>query len=236
MSTNKKQRRVSLWPRMGAVAAITVLSLSMSACTKSEPENGAQPTPMATETFGSDYATATPTPSGAAAPTSPSSSRSATPTLPSEAVNSSLLPSSVSEAEVSEMKKVTTDFIKAYGSIDKTDEKPTQWRGRAAAYTTPQYQKELEKTYPDGARMSGWDDFKKNHSRQFAEISSVRVGVGKDYASGKVTMSAGYLLSVTSDVSNGTQVLGRQNKFVELTKVNDAWKVSGIHNISGGGA
>jgi hypothetical protein len=134
------------------------------------------------------------------------------------------------------MDNVATDFIRAYGSLESSDKVPTQWRERAAPFTTPEYQKELEVTFPDGARLSGWEDFKKNNARQFAEISSVRVGVGKDYDNGKVTMGTSYLLSVSSDVSNGTQVLGRYNKFIELTKVDGKWKVSSIHNIAGGGA
>lgn len=230
-STETPRKKPSPWLTMGSTAAIAALMLSLSACTSKEPEEGVQPTPMATETFGSDFATATPSPSATSG-----ANPTTIPTLPPDAVNSSALPSSVSEAEIKEMSKVATDFIRAYNSIESTDAKPTQWRERTAPFTTVEYQNELAAKFPDDARASGWDEFKKNNARQFAEISNVRVGIGKDYASGKVTMSANYLISVTSDVSDGTQVLGRHNKFVELAKVDGTWKVSSLRSIAGGGA
>lgn len=235
-SLTPRRGKSALWLTMGTTAASAVLMLSLSACTPAAPEKGTQPTPTATETIKSDYATATPSPT--ATPGSSSSAGSKTtvsPTLPAGTVNAAELPASVTDAEKQEMDKVTTDFIHAYGSIESTDAKPTQWRERAAAFTTPEFQKELEKTYPDNASASGWSDFKKNHAHQFAEISTVHVGVGKDYDKGKVVMNANYLLSLASDTSNGTQVLGRHWDSVTLTKVGSTWKVSAINPSTAGG-
>jgi hypothetical protein len=230
-------RKPSLWLRMGSVAALAALTLTMSACSDGDGEKGAHSSPVNTESIGKDYATATPTPTATSSTGSSSSpSSTALPTIPSDIVNASALPASVTKEEIEEMQIVAKEFVKAQGGSSWKDNGPTAWIDRVAVYTTPEYQSELIAAYGEGSPPSKWEEMKANQTNRFVEISSANVGIGNKYSEGKVSIRVEYLVAVASNKLSATEVLSRHNKYVNLVKMGEEWKVASINNVAGGGA
>lgn len=134
------------------------------------------------------------------------------------------------------MTNIASSFVQEYSGISWKDKSPTDWLSRVTALTTPSYQETLAGEFRGAKADAAWTRFRAAKSEQFAEVQSVRIGVGNSYPAGKVKIAVAYSTAVTSTESSGTRILADYNRFISLERTAEGWKVSGMSAISGGGA